>query len=279
MVEIMNNKKRIKFLMICLVIVSVLLLNISCRDIPPDIRTPEQSHKDDLWYKEKIQKDIDAGINLNLPLLRGRRTHLHEVALGDCIESAKLLISKGVNIDPKADAEDTPLHRACQNGSVRVAKLLIENGADIEARGMSETTPIFWAAYAETNQKEILELLYDNGAKIDVRDEYNNTPLIRAGSLGNSIAMKWFIGKNVDINACNEDGYTALHKSALLGYYKGVSVLLENEADVNALSNSNETPLDFALIPVEGKYASSKGKRRAADMIRNHGGKKAEELN
>jgi ankyrin repeat protein len=120
--------------------------------------------------------------------------------------------------------------------------------------------------------------LYENGAQIDIQNEFSSTPLEKAGFLGNAIAIQWLIEKGVGINASDKYGYTALHEAASYGHYKAVSILLENGADVNALSEASETPLDRALQPRERKYASPRGKQKAADIIQEYGGKKASDL-
>jgi ankyrin repeat protein len=153
------NKSNLRNFLLWLALVCIAILGSSCSKIPPDDVSPEQAHKDDLWYKEKILQDIDVGRSLNWPIDAYKFTHLHEAAKGDYIESAKYLISKGVTIDPRAEGKDTPLHRAAQNGSLQVAKLLLENGANVEAKDISGSTPIFWAVSTEKNQKEILDLL------------------------------------------------------------------------------------------------------------------------
>ncbi|MBN2031239.1 hypothetical protein JW824_13475 [bacterium] len=62
------------------------------------------------------------------------------------------------------------------------------------------------------------------------------------------------------------------------GRSRAVKVLLENGANVNAISNYNKTPLDCALKPMEWKYASPLGKRKSVSLIKKYGGKKAVEL-
>ena len=162
-----KNNPNIKWIIIAVIVA----LSLMCVLDPPfwlwSIADSVLDHtlSGDNWYKEQIQKDIDAGKNLNFPLGRNQYTHLHEAALGDYIESAKLLIGKGVDVERRAGCKETPLHRAAQGGSLRVAKLLIENGANIEAEDKSRDTPLFWAISAEENQKEILDLLSQSSHK------------------------------------------------------------------------------------------------------------------
>jgi len=271
-------KMKRKHLANVLCIAVLLTAGISCSNNKE--KTEAERKENDLWYKQQIEQDIASGRDLNLPLPEGRNqyTHLHEAALGDYIESAKMLISKGVNVDPRDRTDATPLHRAVQTGSVQIAKLLIENGANIEAKDKSGESPLFWAYHAPRNQKAIIQLLLDSGAKHEIQDKYGTTPFMMFASFGNTVAMAILLEKGVDVNHVNKTGYTALHLAAWDGHDKAVRILLENDAEVNLISETQKTPLDCALIPLEWKEASPWGKRKSVSLIKKHGGKKASEL-
>ena len=199
-----------------------------------------------LTLKKQVQGAIEKGVNLDslVPEQANYYTYLHLAALSNNLEAAELLLDNGANINVKDKIGASPLHRAAQRGQVKLVKYLIDKGADIEAKNNSGSTPLNFAIDAGINTKEIMHLLIQNGAEVNSRDSNGNTQLYWAASYG---------------------------------YHKAVSVLLENGADVNALSKFDTTPLDDALTPRE-KHASSWGKRKAARIIRKYGGKKAEEL-
>ena len=50
-----------------------------------------------------------------------------------------------------------------------------------------------------------------------------------------------------DVNAKNNDGYTALHAAAGMGNVDAIAALIKAGADVNAKNNGGRTALDLAI--------------------------------
>ncbi len=273
---------RLRRMISLLVLGAIVFLSVGCRKTPstdssmqyPGNCSYKENRKNDLWYKAKIEKALAEGADLNAPLdsSSNGKTFLHDAALGDKIESARLLLDNGVTVDLVDRTKSTPLHRAAQKGSLRVAKLLIENGADIDAKDHICKTPLSRSVAAEINRVAILHLLIDAGAEVDTIDMYGHTPLIWASFYGNVEAIDLLLAKGLDINAQGKDGMTGLHHAARHGHYKAVRTLLENGADVTIRAATGRTPLGDALVTMESKDASQSGKRKAAKLIRAKGG-------
>ncbi len=87
--------------------------------------------------------------------------------------------------------------------------------------------------------------------------------LLAATEAGDLEQMQTLLGKRVDINATNAQGWTPLHVAAAGGSVEVVKLLLVHGADVNAASNIGATPLDNAMT-----YSRS---RAMADLLRQHG--------
>ena len=83
--------------------------------------------------REKIQKLIDQGADVNSTHRFGDKTPLHIAAWSDNFFIAELLIKNGADINAEDKFNGTPLHFAAWNNSLQVARLLISHGADIEA--------------------------------------------------------------------------------------------------------------------------------------------------
>ena len=62
------------------------------------------------------------------------------------------MIEKGVNVDARADSDQTPLHIAAEENSADVARLLIQKGADLEAKTKDGKTPLQHALYLNVAQ-------------------------------------------------------------------------------------------------------------------------------
>lgn len=109
-------------------------------------------------------------------------SQLHSVLLhsrledGDnCLETIKLLIDKGANINHSNNFGYTPLFVASMFDNLKRIKLLIENGADISKKDNSGRTVLFAAFLSDDS--EILQCLIENGANINEVDEDGISPL------------------------------------------------------------------------------------------------------
>jgi ankyrin repeat protein len=73
------------------------------------------------------------------------------------IEMAKLLISKGANVNAKDKAGNTPVHKFISDSNKPIVELLIQNGADVYATNENGETPLHIApAYLGESIKNLL---------------------------------------------------------------------------------------------------------------------------
>jgi len=75
---------------------------------------------------------------------------------------------------------------------------------------------------------------------------YLKTTIFEAAKQGDVEAAKWLIENGADINAKNNNDYTALINAAINGYTAIVELLIENGADINAKNNNGNTALTLA---------------------------------
>lgn len=80
-----------------------------------------------------------------------------------------------VLINSNDSAGDTALTWASWYGNLDTMKLLLDYGADINLRGVNGKTPLAWAA--EAGRKEAVAMLLDRGADASIKDNDGNTPL------------------------------------------------------------------------------------------------------
>jgi ankyrin repeat protein len=66
------------------------------------------------------------------------------------------------SVTDKNDFEDTPLHTVCSWGELQSAKVLLDAGADVNAKGDQGATPIFNAIVS--GNVELVQLLLKRGA-------------------------------------------------------------------------------------------------------------------
>jgi len=213
------------------------------------------------------------------------------------VETVKLLIDKGADIEAKSNDGLTALICAAGAGQVETVKLLIDRGADIEAKNNDGLTVLMCAA--SMGQTETVELLLNKGADIEAKnkDKANATALICAAAMGQTETVKLLINKGaeiganalmaaasngqtktvelllnkgVDIEAKNNDGWTALMFAISEGHTETVALLLDKGADTNIITSEGETALSMA----EGK-----GFAKITTLLKKAGSKPFEDIN
>lgn len=172
---------------------------------------------------------------------RGRRapipgglSPLHYAAREGQLESARLLLDAGAEIDQRNPDDITPLIMAIGNGHAGVARFLVERGADINASDWYGRTPL-WSAVEDRNQDinngtlehmvdrepllGLVEFLLERGA--DPNPRTTETFPIRNHVLPTTGSLSWvdFIGQTPFITA------------ALAGDLSVMRLLLEHGAD------------------------------------------------
>lgn len=119
---------------------------------------------------------------------------------------------------------------------------------------LSNMSIVFTAAI---HSSEIVEVLVNYDAYFNVVDseEHGDTPLHYAVYYGNIESCESLLRANgigniiVDINKQNKDGQTPLYYSVKYKHVDIFLLLLENGADINIATNSDETPTDLINSP------------------------------
>ena len=126
------------------------------------------------------------------------------------------LINKvGLDIDHTDAKGRTALYMAVDRGMINNVRLLIKNDANIDSADYLGDTPLHVAAEPNDNSEELIELLCAAGAKF-TSNKSGATPFHIAAK-HNIKAMHTLVehrGQEIDINAQNDNGDTALHCAA-----------------------------------------------------------------
>ena len=131
---------------------------------------------------------------------------------------------------------------AIQQGNIQAIEKMIQDGVNIAPKDPQGRTPLMCAIAFGKN--EILELLINAGASIDSRDIMNKTALHYAAERNNSRAINILIKAGLDVDTRGFDSpndgpseSTALHIAAQCKALEAATALINNGADVNALTN------------------------------------------
>lgn len=150
----------------------------------------------------------------------------------------------------RGDTESILYNRSSEADRISIAKMIITKGADINLRNYRNQTPLFCAIFDEF--PGLVKLFLENGADVDSSLENNSTALICASKRGNLEIAKLLVEHGASINAAGTDKFTPLHFASHLGNLEMVKLFIENGSDLNAQTRIGLTPLHLALK--EGHY-------------------------
>ncbi|PTD06357.1 Vegetative incompatibility protein HET-E-1 [Fusarium culmorum] len=138
----------------------------------------------------------------------------------------------------------TPLALAAINGRLETTKLLLKNGADIEARDKDEQTPL--ACAVMKGNVEVVEVLLEEGADIEVRDVDGRSPLALAAMDGSESIVKLLLEKDANVNSRDLKRVTALWHAASLGHESIIKMLSNEGAKLDVQGRTQLSPLMVA---------------------------------
>ena len=172
----------------------------------------------------------------------------HAAALGDSDAVARLIGVKAP-LETRDSEGSTALMLATRANHIETARILIEAGADVNAKDRIEDSPYLYAA-AE-GHLEILRLTLRHGADLKSTNRYGGTGLIPACHHGHVETVYALLKTAIDNNHINNLGWTALLEAVILGdggpsYIEIVDALLHAGADPRIADRQRRTPLDHA---------------------------------
>eukprot|EP00736_Rhodelphis_marinus_P004760 Rmarinus@m.25053 len=196
--------------------------------------------------------------------LRDGITPLHLLCFEGAEEPVRGFLKAGAKVNAVDKNSRTPLHYACLKGHVGICQALIDGGADVEAKDASGKKPLQWAC--EHGHPDAVITLIEARAELSVRDSDGLTVLLWASFKGLPDVVQTALkcGQNLDINATDSHGFSALHFGAIKGSVPVVECLLEHRVDVNGLDSGGKTPLHWAAY---------KGNETIVDLLISHGAK------
>lgn len=181
---------------------------------------------------------------------------IHVAVKEGSLNTTRLLIELGADVNVRTIEDWAPLHFACQQGygsfddpiSPLMEELLINAGSDPNAViNPSKKTPLHFAC--KRGKIEVCKLLIKVGAGIMARDAKGRTPLHRlVADMGygpnHSSTLRYLLAAGAAVNAVNNTGETPLHVAMHVGQVDAISTLINAGADVTKRNAKGESPME-----------------------------------
>ena len=155
-------------------------------------------------------------------------------------------------------AAAAPIHDAAKTGDVAAITAALAAGADVNASD-GWATPLWYAA--RRGHEDAAKLLIARGAGVNLTTKSSGPPLLGAIERKNSILVKLLLANGANPNAAWETK-SALYLAVKGGCIECVKALVDQGADVNALTKEREPPIHAAKLI---------GLRAIADYLAAHG--------
>ena len=207
---------------------------------PGDLTLLEKSAENSAKITEMLIGKADK--NIINDSLEGKTPLI--IAVGNSyIDTAKILIENGANINAVDIEGWSALSYAVNNGDIEIAKLLLENKAKIKDELLiAIKSPIV------ESRINMMKLLIDNKANINYTDENGFNPLNIAIESGDMELTKFLITNGANVNSLMQDGVSLIGYAIAQNNMDLLQMLIENGANVNYTNGDSwaNTPLQTA---------------------------------
>ncbi|XP_048405148.1 uncharacterized protein LOC125460951 isoform X2 [Stegostoma tigrinum] len=224
---------------------------------------------------ETMQLMIHHGADVNRADVDGN-TPLHVICFGEMKKPARLdcveiLLSHKAAIDRWNNKELLPIHCAAMQGRIDVIELLqkFDSEEQMASKLMKGSAPSLLYISLANNHIECTRWLSDKGFTFNAEEQEE----MMFGLLHDEMKMsekleslELLIKNGVNINALDKHGNSALHLAAVkVSCNELLTLLLSNNAKVDALNRDHCTPLFFA-VQTSNYYGASLLIKHGADI-------------
>jgi ankyrin repeat protein len=150
----------------------------------------------------------------------------------DNLETGRLLVEAGANVNARTEAGDSALMVAARRaGATPVAAYLLSKGADAGASTLDGNTALHRAAMS--GDLDMITLLLEQGANVNAQQKDGRTPLESAVFFGHGAAVRYLLSKGAKANG----GDVGLSRAVVQGNVEIVKALLDAGVEVKNRGN------------------------------------------
>jgi uncharacterized protein len=233
-------------------------------------------------------------------------TPLVYAARANDLDSVKVLLDAGADVNQVTAYGWSPLLVATQNRYYKLSAYLIERGADVNLPNKGGWTPLYLATdnrniesgdypvrKPDMDHLDFIKLLLAKGANVNARmkdstetrtvftnqwlDENGATAFLRASQSGDLVLMKLLLEHGADPKIPTTLGVTALHVAAGIGWVEGITYEWSPEATLEAVKMLIDLGLDVNAQADTGRTAlhgaAHKGRTDVIQVLADHGAK------
>ena len=179
-------------------------------------------------YSDIVKMLREKGANVNTQANNGATALLYAVRYGHIEAVQELLKYENIDVNKLYGLfGTTALFHAIQTGNAEVAKVLLSR-SDIKIQGFTNSLGFTYLMFAIMNgHEDIVKLLLDKKEDVNQKTWRGFTSLMFAVDTGNARIVKLLLDQpNIDINAQNEDGETALSMAESQKYGRRIAKLI-----------------------------------------------------
>jgi ankyrin repeat protein len=248
----------------------------------------------------------EFGFNDNARQDGGGLTALVFAARQGDLETVKVLVDAGADVNQVTQYGWSPLLTATQNRYYKVASFLLDHGANPNIANKGGWTPLYIATdnrnieggdypvrKPDIDHLEYISKLLDKGANPNARAidstetrtiftmqwlyEDGATPFLRAAQSGDVTLMKLLLDRGADPKIATKNGDTALAVAAGIGWVEGVTFEWSEKENVEAVKMCLDLGIDVNAADGDGRTAlhgaAHKGRNTVVQMLVDHGAK------
>jgi ankyrin repeat protein len=252
-----------------------------------------------------------AGVDDDAPVGRqemsgGGLTALTFAARANSLETVKVLLAAGVDINQASAYGWTPLLVATQNRFYQLGSYLLEHGADPNKANNGAWTPLYLAVdnrnieggdyptrKGDMDHLDFIRKLIDKGADVNARirdntdkrtvftsmwlNEDGATPFLRASQSSDIEVMRLLLANGADPKIMTVNNVTALQVAAGIGWVEGLTYEWSPKANEEAIRLLLDLGVDPNIQAETGRTAlhgaGHKGRTAVIQMLVDHGAK------